>query len=303
MGRTKLLSCIVILNMSVAAVGQDKIPVGQVIETQTMVPIARNSVGTISSSNEKQGIDWRVAVFDANEKVPIGLARVVLQRGRKVIAQDVTNAAGQVWFRDIQPGSYMVTAYFVGYEIFKDSVLINQDQTTFTINLQPKDSQLQGVEVVGQRELGVSNIDMRTGNQTFESETYHPPPTAQMTNLIQQNAMGAARAPTSEVHIRGQHGEFTYYIDGIPVPLGVFGGLNEVVDPKVIDRATFITGGFPAEYGGQMSAIIDLNNRVPTGTFHLDASTYAGSYLVFNGTKPFSPGTEVASGPSSAISR
>ena len=232
--------------------------------------------------------------------MPIGLARVVLQRGRKVIAQDVTNAAGQVWFRDIQPGSYMVTAYFVGYEIFKDSVLINQDQTTFTINLQPKDSQLQGVEVVGQRELGVSNIDMRTGNQTFESETYHPPPTAQMTNLIQQNAMGAARAPTSEVHIRGQHGEFTYYIDGIPVPLGVFGGLNEVVDPKVIDRATFITGGFPAEYGGQMSAIIDLNNRVPTGTFHLDASTYAGSYLVFNGTKPFSPGTAVASGPSSA---
>ena len=46
----------------------------------------------------------------------------------------------------------------------------------------------------------------------------------------------------------------------------MFGGLNEVVDPKVIDRATFITGGFPAEYGGQMAAIIDLNNRVPTGS-------------------------------------
>jgi len=62
--------------------------------------------------------------------------------------------------------------------------------------------------------------------------------------------MGAARAPTGEVHIRGHHGEFTYYVDGIPVPLGVFGGLNEVVDPKAIDRATFITGGFAAEYGG-----------------------------------------------------
>ena len=260
-----------------------------------------HSASTISTPDGKEGADFRVTVYDAKEKIPIGLARVILQRERKLIAQNPTNMVGQVLFRNIQPGWYRLTAWFVGYEIFTDSVLIDQEHTGFTINLSPQGSQVQGVEVVGQRELGVSNIDMMTGNQTFESETYHPPPTNQMTNLIQQNLTGAARAPTGEVHIRGQHGEFTYYIDGIPVPLGVFGGLNEVVDPKVIDRATFITGGFPAEYGGQMSAIIDLNNRVPTGTFHLDASTYVGSYLVFNGTKPFSPGSGVASGASSAI--
>jgi hypothetical protein len=256
---------------------------------------------TIFTTDGEEGSNFRVTVYDAKEKIPIGLARVVLQRERKFIAGNPTNMVGQVWFRNVQTGSYRLTAWFVGYEIFTDSVLIDQEHTSFTINLSPQGSEVQGVEVVGQRELGVSNIDMMTGNQTFESETYHPPPTNQMTNLIQQNLTGAARAPTGEVHIRGQHGEFTYYIDGIPVPLGVFGGLNEVVDPKVIDRATFITGGFPAEYGGQMSAIIDLNNRVPTGTFHLDGSTYAGSYLVFNGTKPFSPGTGVAAGPSSAI--
>ena len=187
----------------------------------------------LSTAGGKQGMDFRITVYDADEKIPIGLARVVLQRGREVIAQDVTNTAGQMWFRDIQPGSYTLTAWFVGYQIFTDSILISEDHTSCTINLRPEGSQLEGVEVVGKRELGVSSIDLRTGNQTFESETYHPPPTAQMTNLIQQNAMGAARAPTSEVHIRGQHGEFTYYIDGIPIPLGVFGGLNEVVDPKV----------------------------------------------------------------------
>ncbi|MFZ1081789.1 MAG: TonB-dependent receptor [Candidatus Kryptoniota bacterium] len=258
-----------------------------------------HSERTTSTSGSKGGVDFRVTVYDAHEKVPIGLARVVLQRGTRVIAEDATNAVGQVWFHGVEPGSYTLTAWFVSYQVFTDSTVVDQDHTTYTVNLQPKEGQLQDIEVVGQRELGVSNIDLGSGNQTFESETYHPPPTAQMTNLIQENLTGAARAPTSEVHIRGSHGEFTYYIDGIPVPLGVFGGLNEVVDPKVIDHATFITGGFPAEYGGQMSAIIDLNNRVPTGTLHLDASTYVGSYLVFNGTKPFSPGVEVASGPSS----
>ncbi len=37
-------------------------------------------------------------------------------------------------------------------------------------------------------------------------------------------------------------------------------------------------GGWPAEYGGQVTAVIDLQNRVPPGGFHLDASTYGGSY-------------------------
>lgn len=234
--------------------------------------------GTMSPVDH--GVQLKVIVRDAKEDLPVELARVVLRRNSRMIAQDATNPAGQIRFRDIQPGKYDITAWFVGYETYSDSIVIDQDHTTYSIALKPRAQNQQGLEVLGHQEIALSHIDLRTGNQVFESQTYHAPPTARMTNLIQENMMGAARAPTGEVHIRGQHGEFTYYVDGIPVPLGVFGGLNEVVDPKAIERATFITGGFPAEYGGQMAAIIDLNNRVPTGTFHLDASTYGGSYLV-----------------------
>ena len=262
--------------------------------------LARSGTNNISADGE-QGREIKFTVYDADEKIPIELARIALQRNGKLIAGEATNTEGQARLHNIKPGSYTVTAWFVGYTIFKDSILVDESHTTFRIDLHMQKREQQGIDIIGKRELGVSNIDMNTGNQTFESEAYHSPPTAQMTNLIQENLTGAARAPTSEVHIRGSHGEFTYYIDGIPVPLGVFGGLNEVVDPKVIDRATFITGGFPAEYGGQMSAVIDLNNRVPTGSFHLDASTYIGSYLVFNGTRTLSPGAEISSGPSSAI--
>ena len=236
------------------------------------------------------GVQARILVIDADQKFPIELARVVLRRNGRFVTQDATNPAGLVRFRDLEPGGYIVSAWFVGYKTHTDSILIDESHSSYTFALHSEGTEEQEVVVTADRELAVSHIDPRTGNQVFESETYHAPPTARMTNLIQENLMGVARAPTGEVHVRGMHGEFTYYIDGLPVPLGVFGGLNEVVDPKVIDRATFITGGFPAEYGGQMAAIVDLNNRVPTGKFHLDASTYAGSYLVFNGTKPFSPG-------------
>jgi outer membrane receptor protein involved in Fe transport len=134
------------------------------------------------------------------------------------------------------------------------------------------------VTVTGSHEPAITTVDPTSGNQIFEAETYHAPPTARITQLVQENLLGAARAPTGEVHIRGQHGEYTYYLDGAPIPLGVFGGLNEVVDPHVIDRATFIDGGWPAEYGGQIAAVIDMQTHVPSGGFHLDASTYAGTY-------------------------
>ncbi len=247
-------------------------------------------------------VQVRITVTDADQKFPIELAHVLLRRDGRIVAQDATNPAGLIRFRDIAPGKYVVAGWFVGYKTYFDTIDITLQHSAFAIALHPEGTTAQEVEVIGKQELAVSHIDPRTGNQVFEAETYHVPPTARMTNLIQENLLGAVRAPTGEVHIRGQHGEFTYYIDGLPVPLGVFGGLNEVVDPKVIERTTFITGGFPAEYGGQMAAIVDLNNRVPTGSFHLDASTYGGSYLVFNGAKG-SPGDTLGShvGPFRAL--
>ncbi len=250
---------------------------------------------TDEPSSDEGRVQLRVSVNDADGNAPIELARVALSQNGRYVTYAVTNPAGQARFRDIKAGTYRITAWFVGYDTFVDSITVDKGHSTFKIALHSLGTQKE-VVVVGQREPTASNINPMTANQVFESETFHAPPTVRMTNVIQENLMGAARAPTGEVHIRGQHGEFTYYVDGIPVPLGVFGGLNEIVDPKVIDRAIFLTGGFPAEYGGQIAAIIDLNNRVPTGTFHLDASTYAGSYLTFNGTKPFSPGTSASSG-------
>lgn len=269
--RTAIISCYIVLT-SCFAFGQITAPQGGTRNVST--------IETSSLDNQGNNVELRVTVTDAEEKIPLELARVVLRQGEKLVAQDATNHAGQVRLHEIPPGKYTLSVWFVGYQTYSDSIQVDDQHTLLQVILQQEGNKEQLVEIVGSRAPEMTHIDTRTANQVFESETYHVPPTARMTNLIQENMMGAVRAPTGEVHINGMHGEFTYYVDGIPVPLGVFGGLNEVVDPKVIDRATFITGGFPAEYGGQMAAVIDLNNRVPSGQFHLDASTYAGSYLV-----------------------
>ncbi len=58
-------------------------------------------------------------------------------------------------------------------------------------------------------------------------------------------------ATTGEVHIRGQHAEYTYYIDGVPVPAGISGSLNELFDPDVVNSISFKIGGWGADYGNK----------------------------------------------------
>ena len=99
-----------------------------------------------------------------------------------------------------------------------------------------------------------------------------------LSQILQQSIAGSVRAPTGEVHIRGQHAEYTYYVDGVPVPAGISGSLNELFDPEVVNQIDFQTGGWDAEYGNKNTAIVNVNTRIPTGGFHLDASGYGGSF-------------------------
>lgn len=236
----------------------------------------------------EEGVSFTVIVSDSIQQTPLQLARITLRKKGSLVAGKVTDPTGRAVFSDVNPGWYTLNIRFVDYIDFSDSVLIDNIHTSKNIFLHPVEHQ--ELTVTGSHEQNITSVDVKTGAQIFESETYHPSPIARMTGLLQENMAGAARAPTGEVHIKGQHGEFTYYVDGVPIPLGVFGGLNEVVDPKVIDRATFLTGAQPAEYGGQIAAVIDVQTKVPSGKTHLDVSEYTGSYLGINNIAPDSLG-------------
>jgi hypothetical protein len=231
---------------------------------------------SVSCAQTRRVADVTIFVQNADQGNALELVRVAVFRHTSLIKNGITDVSGNVHFRNVPFGSYRLAVAMVGFQPFVDSIVISTP--IFFDSIALKENAAQEVEVNADSEPPITTIDL-SGNQVFESGNYHPPPSARMTQLIQQNLMGAVRAPTGEVHIRGQHGEYMYYVDGAPVPLGVFGGLNEIVDPTVIERATFLSGGWPAEYGGQMAAVIDINTRVPTGSFQANAMTYGGGYF------------------------
>ena len=231
----------------------------------------------------RNNVSFKVSVVDSTNNSPLELVTIILKKNDKIINVKETDNFGSAVFSDVEIGKYTLVSQYVGYKNYTSNIIVDKNHKDKKIFLHESAINLQEIVVTGNKVNHVSSFtDIKTGVKTFELQTFHPSPEARMTSVIQENLTGAVRAPTGEVHIRGQHGEFTYLIDGIPIPLGVFGGLNETVDPSVIKNVSFFTGGFPAEYGGQTAAIIDVKTQVPPGKFQLNLSSYAGSYLTSN---------------------
>jgi hypothetical protein len=217
------------------------------------------------------------SVADSATGTPLSGGQVrVVHRGNTV-ATATTDAFGRYVIHNLAAGAYSVEARYLGYRSETRDVTIGAGdgfaQADFRLVSLPIN--LSAVEVTSTVPLAV---DTRTGNQVFEQNDYHGAPTNTTSQILQQSIAGAARAPTGEVHIRGQHAEYTYYVDGVPVPAGISGSLNELFDPQVVNQIDFQTGGWDAEYGNKNAAVVNVTTRIPSGGFHLDASGYGGSF-------------------------
>jgi len=80
-------------------------------------------------------------------------------------------------------------------------------------------------------------------------------------HLITSTIAGAVAAPSGEFHVRGSHGQYTYYLDGAPLPSSVSGSFSDLIDPKNIETLRVLTGGFPAQYGDNLAAVFDVTAR------------------------------------------
>src|SRR5436190_15899767 len=217
------------------------------------------------------------SVADSATGTPLPGGEVRIVRGGNTIAATTTDAFRRHVIHHVPAGSYRVEVRYLGYRSDTQSVSIGVADALARadFHLVSLPINLSAVEVTSAVPL---TVDTRTGNQIFKQNDYHGAPTNTTSQILQQSIVGAARAPTGEVHIRGQHAEYTYYVDGIPVPAGISGSLNELFDPEVVNQIDFQTGGWDAEYGNKNTAIVNVNTRIPTGGFHLDASGYGGSF-------------------------
>lgn len=83
----------------------------------------------------------------------------------------------------------------------------------------------------------------------------------------------------AEVHIRNEHGEVQYRLNGVTIPEG-FAGFGPLVDTRIAESIEVITGALPAQYGFHTAGVVQLKTRSGGFDAEGDASIYGGG----NGT-------------------
>lgn len=94
---------------------------------------------------------------------------------------------------------------------------------------------------------------------------------------------GVAEDSAGQAHVRGEHAEIAYVVDGVPLPDTLAGRQGSVVVPSTIERYDILTGGFAPEFGGQTAAILDITTLPGAKSFTADGALQGGNYDAYNG--------------------
>jgi hypothetical protein len=95
--------------------------------------------------------------------------------------------------------------------------------------------------------------------------------------LLQAPGVTQDSAASGLLHIRNEHGNIQYRINGVMLPDGVT-GFGSIFDTSFIGKMSLVTGALPAEFGLRTSGIVDITTR--TDLFNNSGSVgfYGGSH-------------------------
>ncbi len=84
-------------------------------------------------------------------------------------------------------------------------------------------------------------------------------------NHVLLTAPGVAQDSYGQIHVRGEHADVQYRLNGILLPEGISGGFAQDVDTRFADQIDFLTGALPAQYGDRTAGVVDI--RTKSGAF------------------------------------
>jgi outer membrane receptor protein involved in Fe transport len=94
--------------------------------------------------------------------------------------------------------------------------------------------------------------------------------------LLQAPGVSQDSAASGEFHVRNEHANVQYRINGIMLPDGV-GAFGQILDTGIIGNLDLLTGALPAQYGLHTAAVLDIQTKA-------DAFNNSGSISVYGGS-------------------
>jgi outer membrane receptor protein involved in Fe transport len=95
--------------------------------------------------------------------------------------------------------------------------------------------------------------------------------------LLQAPGVSQDSAASGELHVRNEHANVQYRINGIQLPDGV-GAFGQILDTGIIGSLSLITGALPAQYGLRTAGVLDIQTKADAFNNSGSVSLYGGSH-------------------------
>lgn len=175
-----------------------------------------------------------------------------------------TSDQGYFIFTSVPAGKeYTIHLSYVGYEEKEISVIIQPNKVTqVNIHLEPSSFELQTVEKVGQRAIETNKTDV--GLQVISMKELESIPQGVELDLFRSLQYVSGVKTTGDISSRyyvrgGSADQNLILLNGVSVynpfhALGIF----SVFDPEIVNSMELFKGGFPAEFGGKVSSVLNI---------------------------------------------
>ena len=227
----------------------------------TVLPLLLLSFATIAQNNN--GI-VRGNVYDKESGEPIIYGNVLL-KGTEMGAN--TDIDGFFSFGDVPPGEYQLKVTYIGYDSTVVDIKVRENGIVYkNVMLEPQSIDLQTVNVSSRREQARSDVQvskLRVTPQQIRSlpSTGGDSDIAQYLTVLPGVVVSGDQG--GQLYIRGGSPvQNRILLDGMTIynPFHSI-GLFSVFETEAIRSVDVLTGGFNAEHGGRISAVVDIQTR------------------------------------------
>jgi outer membrane receptor protein involved in Fe transport len=95
--------------------------------------------------------------------------------------------------------------------------------------------------------------------------------------LLQAPGVSQDSAASGDLHVRNEHANLQYRINGIMLPDGV-GAFGQIIDTGIVGSLALVTGALPAQYGLHTAAVLDIQTKADAFNNTGSVSVYGGSH-------------------------
>ena len=212
-----------------------------------------------AASGEVHGL-----VKDALGRPLEGVSLALRAPSGAIAARATSGADGSFVFRGVAPGTYAVLAEKASYEAGTAIVTVSRAGVANAVMTLATREALEVKVSAAKLDRARNGLSPKTGSSqyTFQQSDIEALPQGDNTalNEVLLRAPGVANDNFGQLHIRGDHADIQYRIDGVILPEGIT-GFGSALDTRFASRIDLLTGALPAQYGYRTAGVVEIDTK------------------------------------------